>query len=145
MRDRDLWTIMRDADALINRLALPSNTVVVFDIDMTLLNERGERIEPVCWFYEKILGLGYIPILITARPSLDAVVEETEFQLYVNNILNYESIYFKDPDEKNYYLYKLNSRRNIWDRGYHIAMSIGDQPWDIGDYGGIGVLLPKQK
>lgn len=141
MRDSDMWKLMHQAYIGLTSLALPSNSAVVFDIDMTLIDESGERIEPVCWFYEQVASKGFVPILVTARPSLDNVIEQTGYQLAYNRITNYESIYFRDPSERNVEKYKTSARRNIWDRGYNIIMSLGDQPWDIGEYGGIGILL----
>jgi predicted secreted acid phosphatase len=139
--DRSLWQLMIQAFERLSCLALPSNSAVVFDIDMTLIDEGGERIEPVCWFYDKVLESGFVPVLITARPSIKEVVDETEFQLYQANIMDYESIYFRNQSETDYATYKKNCRRNLWNRGYKVIMSIGDKPWDIGEYGGIGVLL----
>lgn len=141
LSDREIRQKMEKAWMRLSSLALPSNSVVVFDIDSTLIDERGARIESVCRFYDNVLESGLIPMIITSRVSRDNVVEETEFQLYINNILDYECIYFRDPKEKDIKSYKVNSRRNIWERGYKVIMSIGDQPWDIGEYGGIGVLL----
>ena len=141
LSDRDKWQLMILAWERLSSLTLPSSSTVVVDIDATLINESGERIEPVCWFYDQVLQTGLIPVLITARPSVPNVVEETEFQLYNANVMDYESIYFRDPSETDIQKYKTNCRKNLWERDYRIIMSIGDKPWDVGEYGGIGVLL----
>ena len=31
--------------------------------------------------------------------------------------------------------------KDIMNKGYNIEMSLGDKPWDIGEYGGIGVIV----
>ena len=36
--------------------------------------------------------------------------------------------------------YKLNARKAIED---HVIMSIGDKSWDIGQYGGYGIIVRK--
>jgi predicted secreted acid phosphatase len=38
--------------------------------------------------------------------------------------------------------YKTNARRHAVDSGINIVMSVGDQYWDMGSYGGIPVKLP---
>jgi hypothetical protein len=48
-------------------------------------------------------------------------------------------MYFINPDMTNPHLFKLNSRKHIHENGYQVEMSLGDSPWDIGLYGGIGI------
>ena len=43
-------------------------------------------------------------------------------------------------DNFNQYQYKLEARKRIPD---NVIMSIGDKPWDIGQYGGYGILVRK--
>ena len=43
----------------------------------------------------------------------------------------------------NPYTYKRLARQHATEQdNYNIVMSVGDQPWDIGDYGGIPIKLP---
>jgi len=37
--------------------------------------------------------------------------------------------------------YKKQARKQIIDYGYTPLMSIGDMYWDIGEYGGIGIIV----
>ena len=37
--------------------------------------------------------------------------------------------------------YKLTARKNLHEMGYTVVMSVGDMPWDIGAYGGVGIKL----
>lgn len=141
LSEREIWKLMHQAYIGLTSLSLPSNSAVIFDIDMTLIDESGNRIEPVCWFYEQVLKENFTAVLVTARPSIDSVIERTNRDLQSCGIVNYDSIYFRDPAEKNVEKYKTSARRNIWERGFNVIMSVGDQPWDIGEYGGIGILL----
>jgi predicted secreted acid phosphatase len=38
--------------------------------------------------------------------------------------------------------YKESCRESITNKGYKIVLSIGDTQWDVGKYGGYGILLP---
>lgn len=125
---------------------LPPNSAIVFDIDDTLLDSiTGKRMEDVLNIYSfaKVLKL-YI-ILITARSDNNMIA--TDNQLKQNNI-SYTRLYFrknktnkKDITARDLYEYKLEARKDAMQRGYNIIMSVGDKPWDVGTYGGIGIKL----
>jgi predicted secreted acid phosphatase len=115
------------------------NLAVVFDIDGTLLNDM-RTIEPVVEFYNICKRLGYHVFIITARDSHG--VSETINQLKTLGITGYESIYFRLPTYWDMAAYKESSRKSIRDKGYDTVLSIGDNQWDVGKYGGYGILLP---
>ena len=71
------------------------------------------------------------------------MVLNTQNQLGSIGIVGYKSMYFRSPaKENNPWKYKEIARKSVLDRGFNIIMSVGDQPWDIGNYGGIGVKVP---
>lgn len=116
------------------------NLAVVFDIDGTLLNENIP-ITPVLNFYNICKDMGYNLFIITARDSNG--INETIEQLQSMNIDDYNSMYFRIPTYWDMYKYKESSRESIINKGYNIVLSIGDSEWDIGKFGGYGILLPQ--
>jgi predicted secreted acid phosphatase len=115
------------------------NLGIVFDIDGTLLNE-DTPIKPVVDFYNICKSLGYHLFIITARDSHG--VAETIEQLEKLGIIDYVSIYFRLPVYWDMNHYKETCRESITNKGYKIVLSIGDTQWDVGKYGGYGILLP---
>lgn len=113
---------------------------IIFDIDETLISLKGEKILWTIDFFNYIKNNGITPMLITARPSIKSSIKYTKQQLKKLGISGYKYIYFMEQGT-NVWKYKKESRKNIEDKGYNIIMSIGDKPWDIGKYGGIGVLI----
>ncbi len=116
------------------------NLAVVFDIDGTLLND-DEPILPVVNFYNICKSLGYSLFIVTARDSNGT--QETIDQLYKMNITDYVSIYLRLPIYWDMTKYKTSCRESIVNKGYNVVLSIGDSEWDIGQYGGYGILLPQ--
>ena len=81
--------------------------------------------------------------LITNRTGDTSTIEYTQKQLTERGIFGYKALYFRPSDKENMpYRYKEKARQNIHERGMIVMMSIGDKPWDIGNYGGIGFILP---
>lgn len=122
-----------------NRHPNDTNLAVVFDIDGTLLNE-DTPIVPIIEFYNYCKELGYHIFIITARDSYG--IAETSKQLLDMGITDYVSIYFRLPTYWDMNKYKESCRESIMNKGYKTVLSIGDTDWDIGTYGGYGVLLP---
>jgi predicted secreted acid phosphatase len=121
---------------------ISGNTVIIFDIDDTLIDSyTGQILWPVYNFYNYIKHLGIIPILITARSACLESINYTLNQLKYLGINGYQKIYFRPEDKIDLYSFKANSRKSLLDTGFQILMSIGDMPWDIGEYGGYGILL----
>lgn len=118
------------------------NPCVIFDIDDTLIDIHGHGIDSIIDFYNYILNDKYCSIiLITARPYFVENVNSTMRQLDFLNIKNYLMIFFLKKIDSNIAKFKLNSRKKIKDLGYNCLLSIGDKEWDIGEYGGFGILL----
>jgi hypothetical protein len=114
---------------------------VVFDIDDTLIDGNDRPITPIIDLYNHVLSEGLTPVIITNRPGIPATIEYTKNQLRKHGIKDYKYIYFRPEHVNDPYGYKTESRRLVHTLGYTVVMSIGDQPWDIGMYGGIGIIV----
>lgn len=126
---------------IIDNIPIFSNTVIVYDIDGTLLDTNGNPIGPIIDSYIYAKSKGMIPVIITARPAFEKNIMHTREQLSNVGVTEYKYMYFMPLDKEDQALYKLNARKNLFERGYRVAMSIGDMPWDYGEYGGIGVKV----
>ena len=117
--------------------------IVFFDIDDTLLRPYiNEPVKPVLDFYNYLIKNGYNVAIITARPYTDENLNYTINDLKsigIENSYKYlilRNIYVDDIKE-----YKKEARKQIVNDGYVPLMSIGDMYWDMGEYGGIGILV----
>lgn len=131
----------REIKSILDSIRMKSNSVVVYDIDDTLLDLSGKPIHSILNTYKYARKKGFLTAIITARPAIKENIERTVKQLEENDITDYLCMYFREPDVKDVARYKTLSRKDIHDRGYNIVMSIGDLPWDTGKYGGIGYIV----
>lgn len=125
----------------INMINPTHNSVIVYDIDDTLISYSGKPIIPVIHTYNYAKNKGFIPVIITARAGTEENIDKTKKQLTSHGITDYRYIYFRPENNEDQIVYKLESRKNLHDRGYEVKISIGDMPWDVGAYGGIGFQL----
>jgi len=116
------------------------NPLIVFDIDGTLLSHYGP-IEPVVKFFHWARKNKINTGIITAR-TLN-MADMTIKQLQLNGVKGYSQIYFRRNNERDVRKAKEDSRKDIEKKGFTNILSIGDASWDMGKYGGVGVLLPK--
>lgn len=131
-----------DATAMLNSMEMPKNPAVIFDIDDTLIDHHGIVIQPIVELYNHVKML-CIPIFIVTNRLNDAnSVDYTKYELDMHGITEYTDIYFRKVGEKDLTKAKLDARKNIAEKGFDTIMSIGDQLWDLGEYGGIGILVP---
>lgn len=135
LADHILHTLNNINKSIINK------PVIVYDIDDTLIDSKGRPIEPIIRTYWRAKNLGFTIVIVTARE--DRHIEPTRRQLHSYGIVNYNGLYLRPSYETDLAKYKLSARKNIHDRGSTVIMSIGDMPFDIGKYGGIGFLVPK--
>ena len=127
----------------LNNMSLPENAAIVFDIDDTLIRPDGQPIFPILNLYNYSKEMGLTLILITNRLGNEMGIKYTQEQLTNIGVFGYKSLYFRSPEkEDNPWRYKEISRKSIFERGFQVVMSVGDQPWDIGKYGGVGVKVP---
>lgn len=127
----------------LNNMSLPDNATIVFDIDDTLIRPDGNVLFPILNLYNYSKEMGLVLILITNRLGDESSIKYTQRQLSNLGITGYQSLYFRSPlKEDNPWRYKEQARKSVFERGLNVVMSIGDQPWDIGNYGGVGVQVP---
>ena len=136
------------------------NPAVIFDIDGTLIRYDKTPIKPVVKFYHYCLKKGIPIFIVTARPGTEYNKDYTIDELHKNNIQGWEGMSFYDNSFNNWgiaesplryltstiypgsiYRYKYNARKNIYENGFNTILSIGDQEFDVGEYGGVSVLL----
>lgn len=122
----------------IENINLPPNPAVIFDIDGTLINFDRNPIYPIISFYHYCLYRKFTIFIVTARLGYHDNIIYTQNELKRNNITNYSGLYLlkhQDPVR-----FKYMSRKHIAEKGYNTILSIGDNDFDSGDYGGQGVL-----
>jgi predicted secreted acid phosphatase len=119
---------------------------IIFDIDDTLLiPEINKPIPETLFFYNWVKARGFKPVIVTARIGTLQNINLTIKQLKNLGIQDYEYIFFLPPESRDVANYKLLARKHISDLyDGEVVMSVGDNPWDVGDYGGYSVLLTKR-
>lgn len=121
------------------------NGVIIFDIDDTLLLPlEGKPIPECIFFYNWIKSIGFTPVIVTARAGFEQNIRSTIKQLNKLGIKDFPYIFFRPVEQDDVFTYKLQARAEIYNiyKG-NVIMSVGDTPWDIGKFGGYGVLLKK--
>lgn len=103
-----------------NRTVRPGDAVM-FDIDDTLLTVTGNPIAPIIKLLWDAKAMGYIIVIITARPRFEQVIQWTMKQLEENGI-TYHKLGFTSADTKIHMKEKL---------GYNFILSVGDQLTDL--------------
>jgi len=123
--------------------------IVFFDIDDTLLQpyNNNKPIKHVVNFYNYLVKYGYNVAIITARPDFEQNLQHTLDDLKSIGIVNnYKFLMLRPSNEIDIKLFKIKARKQILDKGYTSLMSIGDNYWDMGQYGGIGIIvLPEEE
>ena len=124
------------------------NPCVVFDIDGTIIIDgifapkNYDQLVSGVYEFLKYLQDNNIPIfIVTARPDYAHNRKKTAEMLYDIGI-NYTYLYMWDGDNfDNPTDFKTEARKDIYLNHYDCVMSLGDNIWDYGDYGGIGVHI----
>lgn len=95
---------------------------VMFDIDETLIHVDGTPIPEMISLLQLCRELGYVVIIITARPDFAVDHYYTKYQLISFGIFP-EQVYFVPPGEKT----KVKEQT-----GLHYVLSVGDLCTDLG-------------
>jgi hypothetical protein len=131
---------------LIQRLQPKPNDIVVFDIDDTMFDPtNGNENTIVIQFYQFLIQNNINTAIITAREDTPINRLLTEQELHYHGITNWKYLLMRNPTEFDLFYYKRNMRKLIHDDGYKVIISIGDKEWDIGDYGGFGIIVQNNK
>ena len=72
MSNRKNWeniiiNISRNNIRILDNIILQNNSVIIFDIDNSLIDKQGKCIIPISILYYYSKMIGYIPILLTSR------------------------------------------------------------------------------
>ena len=116
---------------------------IVFDIDDTLISVKDFSITPIINLYKYAKELGYFVVIITARADGPGSRDYTLLQLTQYTIPHPHLLYLRPPHDDPEY-FKTGARSHV--QNYHrkqVMLSIGDSKCDVGDYGGIGFLVPR--
>ena len=116
---------------------------IVLDLDGTIVYDGSwdTLILPVVQFINYCHKNGIKIIIVTARPGHENNVNKTKESLTKKSIIC-DRFFFLNPSFKNVRLFKTNAREYITKNlKLNILMSIGDNDWDMGEYGGLGVLM----
>ena len=122
---------------------------VVFDIDGTILvdgiyspKNNSEIIQDVYNFLLYLQNSLNIDIfIITARPESRTNRMGT-INMLKNLGINYKYLYMWNMNIfREHIKYKEEARKEIFENGYNVIMSLGDNYWDYGNYGGLGVHI----
>ena len=135
--------VVRKVFEKLDQIQIPSNAAIVFDIDHTLIDLTGKPIDPVVYLFHHVKQRGISPVIITAREGTEENIAFTQEQLSSLGITGQTFMYFLAPGKTDPWRFKWIARKNVHERGLNVIMSIGDEPWDIGEYGGDGFQLPK--
>jgi len=115
---------------------LPPNSIVIFDIDDTVINSEQKPIVPIIELYKAIQKAGIPIVFVTARPFVEPVVRYTVQQLEFFGITGYIGIYFRNQNMINVPEFKRITRAEIMKVHNKIpVLNIGEQTWDMGEFG----------
>lgn len=164
--DKELDDVITDAKEKFDEVEFKENSVVIFDIDETALNNYGlaklmdfgyvydlnkkwnEEIEApaipqVKALYEYLLNRGANIIFLTGR-------NYTEYDVTYNNLIQtgytkFDTLITQREDELNLKSleFKSKKRTELTEQGYQIVGTVGDQWTDLnGPYSGIQIKIP---
>jgi len=104
-----------------NRTVTRGTDAVMFDIDDTLIFTDGRVNAPILDLLFQAKHLGYLIVIITARPRFDSVIEHTKNELLQLGI-RWNTLAFSNASDK----WKVKM-----DLGYRFVLSVGDMPTDL--------------
>ena len=143
--ENDIDILDNDIIDFFEKIPKKKTDIVFFDIDDTLLRPYSivpTPVKNVLNFYKYLTSHGYNVAIITARPDFEANLNYTIQDLKNIGIVDdYKFIVLRPHDMNDIKEFKKQARKNIIDKGYTPLMSIGDMHWDVGEYGGIGLIV----
>lgn len=135
------WKVSEKIIETIDNLNFDENSIIVYDIDDTLINKSGEPIIPIINTFMYAKNKGIKTAIITARSGTEINISLTEKQLEKFGITGYKFAYYRPWYKNDQETFKLYARKDLFDNGYKVEISIGDMPWDIGLFGGKGFIV----
>jgi predicted secreted acid phosphatase len=162
----DLKDIISNAENEINKLNLPANSVVVFDVDETSLSNY-EAIKKVHFGYDRDMWDNWIneahaPPIPEVKQFYDFVVLKkikviflssrmsSQYNATYSNLINagyltFDTLMLKDKSDVSFTSLEFKSKQRgmLTNKGYNIIAVIGDQESDLqGNYHDIQIKLP---
>jgi acid phosphatase len=164
--DKELDAVIADAKQKFSKVEIKKNSIVIFDIDETALNNYGlaklmdfgyvydlnkkwneelkvPAIPQVKDLYEYLLSKGAHIIFLTGR-------NYNEYEVTYKNLIQagytkFDTIITQREDERNLKSkeFKSKKRNELTKQGYEIVGTVGDQWTDLnGPYSGIQIKIP---
>jgi len=164
--DKELDALIADAKQKFSKIEIKKNSVVIFDVDETALNNYGlakqmdfgyvydlnkkwnqdlkaPAIPQVKDLYEYLLNKGVNIIFLTGR-------NYTEYEITYKNLTlagytDFDTLITQREDELNLKSQEFKSkvRNELTNKGYEIIGTVGDQWTDLnGPYSGIRIKIP---
>lgn len=164
--DEELNVVIEEAKEKFNKVDFKKNSVVIFDVDETALDNYGLAEE---------MGFGYVyemnkkwnaemkaPAIKTVKELYDFLLSKgvkiifltgrnlPEYEATYQNLMNegytvFDTLITQIGDEKKMKAQDFKSAKRIWltEHGYEIVGTVGDQWSDLeGEYHGIQVKIP---
>jgi acid phosphatase len=164
--DKEMDGVVKDTEEKFSKIKISSNSVVIFDIDETALNNYGlakqmdfgyvydlnkkwnqelkaPAVKQVQNLYNFLIKRGIKIIFLTGRNSSE--YEVTYKNLLQAGYIGFDTLITQRKDEQNLRAeeFKSKKRTELVEMGYDIVGTVGDQWTDLeGPYTGIKVKIP---
>jgi acid phosphatase len=164
--DKEMDGVVKDAEEKFSKIKISSNSVVIFDVDETALNNYGlakqmdfgyvydlnkkwnqelkaPAVKQVQNLYNFLIKRGIKIIFLTGRNSSE--YEVTYKNLLQAGYIGFDTLLTQREDEQNLKAreFKSKKRTELARQGYEIIGTVGDQWSDLeGPYAGIKVKIP---
>jgi acid phosphatase len=164
--DKEMDGVIKDAEEKFSKIKINPNSVVIFDVDETALNNYGLAkqmdfgyvydlnkkwnqelkapvVKPVQNLYNFLIKRSIKIIFLTGRNSSE--YEVTYKNLLQAGYIGFDTLLTQREDEQNLKVreFKSKKRTELVRQGYEIIGTVGDQWSDLeGPYAGIKVKIP---
>ena len=138
----------QDLKILLRKCQLTSSlpgkqAAIVFDIDGTLVHDKtwDKPIWSVINFCNYCKDIGIATMIVTARGGWESNINNTKESLQQLGI-ECDAMFFRKPDDHKIEEFKTNVRQYLSNAiDFNVLISIGDNEWDMGRWGGVGVHM----
>ncbi len=163
---KDLSKILTAAESKINKMKLPKNAAIIFDVDDTALSgydytkamgfgftfkswikwiklAKARAILPVKKFYNFAISKNIKVVFLTGRQK--KLINATRKNLINAGYFKFDTLICREKkfDKLSAAKFKLEIRKKLTEEGYNIIATIGDQQSDIaGSFTGLKIKIP---
>jgi acid phosphatase len=164
--DKELDEVINEAKNKFEKIEVKDNSVVIFDVDETALNNyeasvkmgfgyvyeivnewelsaKAPAIPQVKSFYDYLIDRGFKIIFLTSRRNTE--YDATYKNLIAQGYAKFDTLITRNENEYRVKSIDFKSAKRVWltEKGYDIAGTVGDQWTDLeGPYHGIQVKIP---